>query len=73
MSDIDEDDGINIDDEVLIAIVQANPCLYAKSDPFYKDHKAKEMKWEVIAESLNCTGRLKYFISFENETVEYLS
>lgn len=35
MSDIDEDDNIiiNINDEVLIAIVQANPCLYAKNDP----------------------------------------
>ena len=49
-------DNVNIDDEVLIAIVQANPCLYAKNDTFYKDNKVKEMKWEMIAEALNCTG-----------------
>ncbi|KYQ50684.1 hypothetical protein ALC60_10227 [Trachymyrmex zeteki] len=56
MSDIDENDNIDIDDEVLIAIVQQNPCLYAKSDANYKDYKVKEMKWETIAESLNCTA-----------------
>lgn len=41
MSDIDEND-ININDEVLIAIVQQNPCLYAKNHVLYKDYKAKE-------------------------------
>lgn len=57
MSNIDEDDiNINIDDKVLIAIVQANPCLYAKNDPFYKDQKAKEMKWEQVVKTLNCTA-----------------
>lgn len=47
--------------------------MYAKNDAFYKDNKVKETKWKVIAETLNCTGRLKYFIFLENETVEYLS
>lgn len=61
MSDVDENDIVNIDDEVLIAIVQVNPCLYAKNDPFYKDQKMKEIKWETIAEALKCTGRLKCF------------
>ncbi|KYN09761.1 Transcription factor Adf-1 [Trachymyrmex cornetzi] len=56
MSDIDDNDNIDIDDEVLIAIVQQNPCLYAKSDANYKDHKVKEMKWKTISESLNCTA-----------------
>ncbi|XP_018371803.1 PREDICTED: uncharacterized protein LOC108766797 [Trachymyrmex cornetzi] len=56
MSDIDDNDNIDIDDEVLIAIVQQNPCLYAKSDANYKDHEVKEMKWETISESLNCTA-----------------
>lgn len=61
MLDIDEDNdiNINIDDEVLIAIVQANSCLYAKNDILYKDNKIKEMKWETIATTLNCTDRLK--------------
>lgn len=61
MLDIDEDDNItvNIDDEVLIAIVQVNPCLYAKNDILYKDNEIKEMKWETIATTLNCTCRLK--------------
>ena len=49
MLDIDENNNIDIDDEVLIAIVQQNPCLYAKSDANYKDHKVKEMKWDTIA------------------------
>lgn len=69
MSDI-EDIGDNnnnfIDDEILIAIVQANPCLYAKNDASYKYNKMKEMKWESIAESLNCISRLTYFISFQS-------
>ncbi|XP_071579499.1 uncharacterized protein [Temnothorax nylanderi] len=33
-----------------------NPCLYAKNDKNFKDNKLKDMKWETIAETLNCTG-----------------
>lgn len=58
MADIDERQNIEIDDELLISIVQANPCLYAKNDKNFKDSKLKEMKWETISAALNCTGKL---------------
>jgi len=57
MSDIDEEHFVDINDEVLISIVQANPCLYAKNDKDFKDVKLKEMKWQTIAKTLSCTGR----------------
>jgi len=31
MSDTDEEHFVDINDKVLISIVQANPCLYAKN------------------------------------------
>ncbi|XP_071631805.1 uncharacterized protein [Temnothorax longispinosus] len=59
MSDVDLEqfvEIVEIDDELLISIVQANLCLYAKNDKNFKDNKLKDMKWETIAETLNCTA-----------------
>jgi len=44
MSDINAEHFVDIDDEVLISIVQANSCLYAKNDKDFKDVKLQEMK-----------------------------
>jgi len=44
MSDIEDINNNFIDDEILIAIVQANPCLYAKNDASYKDNERNKVR-----------------------------
>ncbi|XP_011884098.1 PREDICTED: transcription factor Adf-1-like [Vollenhovia emeryi] len=57
MSDIEDGEiSVEINDELLISLVQAHPCfLYAKSDKNYKNSVLKDIKWEEIANILNCT------------------
>lgn len=72
MSDVEEQ-FVEFDDELLIAIVQGNPCLYAKNDKNFKNNKLKDMKWEVIAGTLKCTGELLTFLYyFANKSVVHL-
>ncbi|KAM0736963.1 hypothetical protein ACS0PU_000056 [Formica fusca] len=54
--EIDDEQFVEINNELLISIVHGNPCLYAKNDKNFKNNKLKDMKWEVIADTLNCTA-----------------
>lgn len=49
MSDVEEQ-FVEINDELLISIVQGNPCLYAKNDKNFKNNKLKDMKSGRIEE-----------------------
>lgn len=45
-----------MDDERLIALVQAHKELYDKGSPLYKLNERKKMVWEHIGKELHTTG-----------------
>nr|CAI5829051.1 unnamed protein product [Callosobruchus analis] len=46
-----------LDHGLLIEAIQGYPYLYDMSDKLYKNNKKKAEAWEVIADTLNCTGK----------------
>jgi hypothetical protein len=52
---------LKMDDGKLVELVQAYPHLYNKRHELYKNNRAKENAWKVIAQDMHTSGR--YFFN----------